>query len=116
MDVWSLGVILYQMLFGRRPFGDGCTQAQLLRDQVMLNARTVSFPTKPAVSAEAKAFILQCASALTARPGYSGPCLLASLTRLAVSCRPRIQCAGVSHTVSRTVSTSRAQLRIHIFC
>ena len=65
MDVWSLGVILYQMLFGRRPFGDGCTQTQLLRDQVMLNARSVTFPAKPAVSSDAKAFIMQCASAPT---------------------------------------------------
>ncbi|KAL3147179.1 hypothetical protein ABBQ32_002684 [Trebouxia sp. C0010 RCD-2024] len=60
VDVWSAGVMLYQMLFGKRPFGEGCTQEKILRDEVMLNAKTVAFPSKPNVSAEGKDFISRC--------------------------------------------------------
>lgn len=63
VDVWSVGVILYQMLYGRRPFGEGVSQEMLLRDSVMLNANTVTFPSKPAVSAEGKDFINRQAGA-----------------------------------------------------
>ena len=60
VDVWSAGVIFFQMLYGRRPFGEGLSQEQVLRDRVVLNARQVDFPARPAVSAEAKAFISRC--------------------------------------------------------
>jgi tousled-like kinase len=54
VDVWSAGVMFYQMLFGKRPFGHDQTQERILREDTIINARRVEFPSKPAVSNEAK--------------------------------------------------------------
>ena len=50
------------MLYGKRPFGEGCSQEKILRDEVMLNAKAVHFPAKPPLSAEGKEFISRSAS------------------------------------------------------
>ncbi|ONK81894.1 uncharacterized protein A4U43_C01F33950 [Asparagus officinalis] len=60
VDVWSAGVMLYQMLFGRRPFGHDQTQERILREDTIINARKVEFPSKPSVSNEAKELIRRC--------------------------------------------------------
>jgi tousled-like kinase len=60
VDVWSIGVIFYQMLFGRRPFGDGQSQDAILADGTVLNAHQVSFPEKVSVSEECKDFLRTC--------------------------------------------------------
>ncbi|TKV91336.1 hypothetical protein SEVIR_9G089800v4 [Setaria viridis] len=60
VDVWSAGVMFYQMLFGRRPFGHDQTQERILREDTIINARRVEFPSKPAVSNEAKDLIRRC--------------------------------------------------------
>ena len=62
VDVWSIGVMYFQMLFGKRPFGEGKTQESILNESTILKAREVSFPSKALqrVSAEAKEFIQTC--------------------------------------------------------
>lgn len=60
VDVWSAGILLYQMLFGKRPFGHDQTQERILREDTIIKARKVEFPTRPAVSNEAKEFIRRC--------------------------------------------------------
>jgi tousled-like kinase len=60
VDVWSVGVIFYQMLFGCRPFGEGQSQEKLLADKVILRATHVDFPPKPVVSEDVKRVIRRC--------------------------------------------------------
>ncbi|KAL2316969.1 hypothetical protein Fmac_030845 [Flemingia macrophylla] len=60
VDVWSAGILYYQMLFGRRPFGHDQTQERILREDTIIKARKVEFPSKPTVSNEAKDFIRRC--------------------------------------------------------
>mmetsp|Transcript_16500 Transcript_16500/g.51621 ORF Transcript_16500/g.51621 Transcript_16500/m.51621 type:complete len:713 (-) Transcript_16500:26-2164(-) len=54
VDVWSAGVLFYQMLYARRPFGDGYSQAEFLRRGALMQPEPVEFPSKPFVSQRAK--------------------------------------------------------------
>jgi len=60
VDTWSCGVILYQMLYDRKPFGHDQSQEQILHAGTILNAQQVEFPATPKVSAECKEFIKRC--------------------------------------------------------
>ena len=42
------------MLFGKRPFGHDQTQERILREDTIIKARKVEFPSRPSVSNEAK--------------------------------------------------------------
>ena len=60
VDVWSTGIVFYQMLFGKRPFGDGMSQEHILKSGTVLHATKVEIPDKPVVSEAAKEFIRRC--------------------------------------------------------
>jgi len=60
VDVWSVGVIYFEMLFAAKPFGNNMSQEKILKDQIILKSYNVNFPQKPAISNEAKDFIKKC--------------------------------------------------------
>ena len=60
VDIWSVGVILFEMFFRKKPFGQNYTQDKLLKERVMQNAKVVEIPNKPNISDECKDFIRHC--------------------------------------------------------
>lgn len=60
VDVWSVGVIFFQCLYGRKPFGHNQSQQDILQENTILKATDVQFPVKPVASNEAKGFIRRC--------------------------------------------------------
>ena len=63
VDIWSAGVIFFQMLFGKRPFGDEFSQDKFFRQSsTILNTQQVIFPDRIKVSDEAKDLIQKCLS------------------------------------------------------
>ena len=60
VDIWSVGVIFYEMVFGEKPFGNNMSQEKILKEQVILSVDGVKFPQKPNISNECKEFIVNC--------------------------------------------------------
>jgi tousled-like kinase len=73
-----MGVIFYQMLYGRRPFGESQTQEQILQTGTMLGEQTRAgpqVPERPAVSRAAQDFIKRCLTySADARPDVLATC------------------------------------------
>jgi tousled-like kinase len=61
VDVWSVGCIFFELLYGFKPFGNSKSQQTILKEATILNeSHVLDFPTKPIVSHEAKDFIKRC--------------------------------------------------------
>lgn len=59
VDVWSAAVILYQCLFGSKPFGNGQSQEQFFRENTA-SKEALQFPPRPGISDAAKDFMRVC--------------------------------------------------------
>lgn len=61
VDVWSLGCIFYELLYGLKPFGHNKSQQTILKEStIMTESQHLTFPPKPVVSVEARDFIKKC--------------------------------------------------------
>lgn len=54
----NLLLIVFRLIAGKKPFGHNQSQATILEENTILKATEVQFPTKPAVSPEAKVLLL----------------------------------------------------------
>lgn len=61
VDVWAVGIICYQMLYGCRPFAEGKSQKAIWQEKLILSsARALTFPDTPSIGSDAKNFIERC--------------------------------------------------------
>ncbi|KAJ3165875.1 hypothetical protein HDU88_003750 [Geranomyces variabilis] len=102
VDVWSLGCVFFELLYGVKPFGNDQSQQTILKEgTITRDAIRLEFPAKPVVSQETKTFILRCLEyRKDKRPDV-----------LTLSCDPYI-CPPLSvakDPASRTTTTARTQ-------
>lgn len=60
VDTWSLGIIFYEMLYGKRPFGQQSTQQQFAQSAQTIFEKPPEFPSTAKISKSAQSFIITC--------------------------------------------------------
>ncbi|KAJ6248016.1 tousled-like kinase [Anaeramoeba flamelloides] len=61
VDVWSVGIMFFQMLYGYKPFGEKMSPIELWNQNVIINqGKNIEFPKKPHISNQTKEFIKLC--------------------------------------------------------
>ena len=55
-----MGVIFYQLIYGKKPFGDKVEQQKILVEKLISIESVVEFPKEPSISEDAKDFIQKC--------------------------------------------------------
>lgn len=58
VDIWSVGVICFEMIYGKKPFGHGCSQEKLF--DIMSCTNKTILPSEPKISVELEEFINGC--------------------------------------------------------
>lgn len=60
VDIWSVGIIFYELLFGKKPFGNNISQEKILKENLIWNSKPVDFPSesKLAISKETQVRLL----------------------------------------------------------
>ncbi|XP_032384829.1 LOW QUALITY PROTEIN: serine/threonine-protein kinase tousled-like 1 [Etheostoma spectabile] len=109
VDVWSVGIIFFQCLYGRKPFGHNQSQQDILQENTILKATDIQFPVKPVSSNEAKAFIRRCLAyrkedRIDVHQMGSDPYLLPHMRRSSSSGNLQMNAAGSGPTSSSILS------------